>query len=108
MINDAIDRFLVVTDQGHEIYREYLLNRKSYFFAKRLFDNNLNKLQELEIIVSSKNSEFVDAAKILITHIKSWQSQWTKLKEETDPKDDDIFIFISTTPYPKEAESKFR
>lgn len=107
MINDAIDRLIEVTEQGHAIYECYLRHGKTFFYAKQLFANNLLKLNALEVIIQSQQIEYAKASKQLIEHIKSWQDQWIELQVESNPSDNDEFVFISRKPYPKEAELIF-
>ncbi|MFY8352756.1 hypothetical protein AAEU29_19590 [Pseudoalteromonas sp. SSM20] len=107
MINDAIVSLKDITEQGHAIYQCYLKHGKTFFYAKQLFANNLLKLNVLEVIIQSQQIEYVKASKLLIEHIKSWQEQWIELQIKSDPSDNDEFVFISRTPYPKEAELIF-
>ncbi|KPV96735.1 putative sugar transferase EpsL [Pseudoalteromonas sp. P1-9] len=103
-ISNAIKMLRHKTKEGHSIYQNYLRFGKTFFYAKQLYLNNLSKLNELEVINHSFNTEYQNACKLLINHIESWQSQWNKLKDKQTPRDNDTFIFNSKIPYPKEVE----
>ena len=84
-------------------YKEYLENGKTFKYARELRIYN-ELIRKLLLEKGSLLSEELQAdALSLLAHYDAWIQKWDELKAEINPLDDDVFIFVNSSTFPRAA-----
>lgn len=89
--------------RGFESYKAYLLNGRTFLYAKILRANN-EKILDLiinhcHLLPDMQQQNLMK----LVTHLDVWMCQWDDLRTQLSPGLDSEFVFETAIQFPKEA-----
>ena len=85
-------------------YDNYIINGKTFLYAKKLRLVNQEILNFFKKNNFEKDNELKKPAIDLKKHIEDWVIIWDREKLIRNPKDNDVFIFTGYKKYPKDLE----
>ena len=85
-------------------YDNYIINGKTFLYAKKLRLANQEILNLIRKLDFEKDNELKKPSIDLKKHIEDWVIIWDKEKLIRNPKDNDVFIFTGYKKYPKDLE----
>ena len=85
-------------------YDNYIVNGKTFLYAKKLRLVNQEILNLIKKLNFEKDNELKKPAIDLKKHIEDWAIIWDREKSIRNPEDNDVFIFTSYKKYPKDLE----
>lgn len=92
-----------ILQKSEQAYRNYLEEIKTFRYAKKLKKYNcqiINLLTENKYLLSPTLQKDADD---LLFHYNTWLVKWNELAAETNPADEDIFVFSNEVTFPREA-----
>ena len=104
MENYELEILLNSLSRALDAYSNYL-NNKSFKNAKVIKTHNLKSLDLIKKLIKSNSFKKLEADLIKIkVHLETWYIDWNNLQECNKPAENDIFIFETRVPFPKESE----
>ena len=85
-------------------YDNYIINGKTFLYAKKLRLVNQEILNLIRKLDFEKDNELKKPAIDLKKHIEDWVIIWDGKKLISNPEDNDVFIFTGYRKYPKDLE----
>ena len=98
-----LDILGLLFSKGYFAYRQYSMFGNKLHYAIKIKENN----EKIEKLILKHVHLFDDKQRsdllAINTHIKSWIKQWNILYENSHPKPDDEFVFITLIKFPKKS-----
>tara|TARA_B100000780_G_scaffold178845_1_gene125393 strand:- start:350 stop:676 length:327 start_codon:yes stop_codon:yes gene_type:complete len=98
------EELLQLLKSSKKTYDDYILNGKTFLYAKSLRLINGQILDLIKKLNFEKNNELKKPFFALKQHIEEWIIIWDKEQFEKKPEDNDVFIFNGYKKYPKDLE----
>ena len=98
------EKLLKLLKSSKKIYDDYILNGKTFLYAKNLRLINGQILNLIKKPHLEKSNELKKPFFDLRQHIEEWVIIWDKEQLIKKPEDNDVFIFNGYKKYPKNLE----
>lgn len=93
-------------DESLQQYTAYLQNGKKYRDARRLMTTNQAARELLMERAHLLPEHLQPDAAAIIQHYQEWTADWRALEVQLKPEDDDLFVFPTRVPFPKESAKR--